>query len=106
MDKLLWYLNEYDPYIQSDWTFTDNFWYYVYQWHSAVFSKDIWVNKIISRDYWFIIWLVEHYKIDMVVLCRNHTFNILSTSFNNYQSLLMTLAIHNTPLEFLASILK
>lgn len=105
MDKLIELLNEYEPYIQSDGTHTDNFWWYVSQWHSAVFPKEVWVERIISKSYWFIKWLVENDKIDESK-CWNVSFELYHTSYTKYESLLMLLAIQDEPVEFLLSILK
>jgi hypothetical protein len=112
MDKLLEYLNEYDPYIQGDWTFTDNFWYYVYQWHSAVFDKSIWENKIISKSYGFIKRLDKHNKIDRTYKKHlNYPYYIRRRDwelkwYKRYEMLTMLLSISNNPIKLLISMLK
>ena len=95
MDKLIELLNEYDPYIQSDGTHTDNFWWYVSQWHSAVFPKEVWIERIISKHYGFIKWLVDNDKIDRSKMKRPTT-----------EKIIMKLAIQDNPIEFLISYLK
>ena len=119
MEKLIKLLNEYDPYIQSDGTHTDNFWWYVSQWHSAVFPKEVWVERIISKSYWFIKWLVDNDKIDkkkidtrLVKYVESHydeEWYWMENSYEDYSdtnTLLMLLAIQASPLEFLISVLK
>jgi hypothetical protein len=111
MEKLLELLNDYKPYIQSDGTHTDNFWWYVSQWHSAVFPKEVWVERIISKEYGFIKRLVDNDKIDFIkVIQKKWHWEIdnimLSMKEREYLELLMLLAISNEPIEFLISILK
>lgn len=104
--KLIELLNEYEPYIQSDGTHTDNFWWYVSQWHSAVFPKEVWVERIISKSYGFIKWLVEKDKIDKD---NEDLCSLMSElwEWKQYEKcLLMLLAIQSEPLNFLISILK
>lgn len=111
MEKLIELLNEYDPHIASDWEFRDNFWYFIYKWWSAIFPKEIWMLKIISKQYWFIKWLVENDKIDRTdiptwfdyeyqwrkgIYCVSYEVNILT----------MRLSISDRPIEDLISYLK
>ena len=119
MEKLIELLNEYDPYIQSDGTHTDNFWWYVSQWHSAVFPKEVWIERIISKHYGFIKWLVDNDKIDkkkidtrLVRYVESHydeEWYWVENSYEDYElyeCLLMLLAISDTPIEDLCSYLK
>ena len=108
MEKLIELLNEYDQYIQSDGTHTDNFWWYVSQWHSAVFPKEVWIERIISKHYGFIKWLVDNDKIDLMKLKKwiedNKFYCAKWGKITNM--LLMLLSIQDNPIEFLVSILK
>jgi hypothetical protein len=70
-----------------------------YCWWTIDKEKEIRKYKliIISKEYWFIKWLVDNDKIDRDV------------SINwewHYESLLMKLAIQDNPLDFLVKILK
>lgn len=117
MEKLIELLNEYDPYIASDGEHRDNLWGYAYQWHSAVFPKELAESYIISARYGFIKWLVENEKIDYEKIekqtkCKNIVgwkefldFDI-ERDFTPYEEVLMWLAIQDEPIEFLVSILK
>ena len=110
MEKLIELLNEYDPYIQSDGTHTDNFWWYVLQWHSSVFPKEVWVERIISKSYWFIKWLVDD-KIDLERF-YDKARNIISDFDLKWEyewvsnEVIMLLSISETPIEDLISYLK
>jgi hypothetical protein len=121
MNKLIELLNEYDPYIQSDGTYTDNFWRYVSQWHSAVFPKEVWTERIISKSYGFIKRLVDNDKIqkewwicprkDLVkeIIIEDRETNKpiwYKNAYTEYEQLLMYLAIQDEPLTFLIRILK
>ena len=124
MEKLRELLNEFEPYIQKDWEHRDNLWYGVICWESAIFTKEIWIQKIISKEYKFIKWLVEKNKIDTgwkitEDLTYEH-FQIprkyfrwgkyarLSEEMNDifYHRILACLSIQDNPIEFLISILK
>ena len=106
MEKLIELLNEYEPYIASDGEHRDNFWYFIYKWWSAIFPKEIWMLKIISKEYWFIKWLVENEKIEWNNKDIAIKEWILWKSIDNYHSLLMALAIQDEPINLLISILK
>ena len=54
---------------------------------------------LISKKYWFIRWLIVNDKID------TDEFSTID-GFDDYECLLMWLAIDDNPIEFLASILK
>ena len=111
IEKLIELLNEFEPYIASDWEHRDNLWGYAYQWHSAVFPKELAESYIISARYWFIKWLVDNDKIDRTdiptwfdyeyqwrkdVYCVSYEVNILT----------MRLSIQDEPISFLISILR
>ena len=97
--KLLELLNEYDPYIASDGEHRDNLWGYAYQWHSAVFPKELAESYIISARYWFIKWLVENDKTDIEKFPQ-------IMEYSDYESLLMLLSISSSPIEDLILYLK
>ena len=104
MEKLRELLNEFDPYISKDWEHRDNLWYSVICWESAVFTKEIWVLKIISKEYLFIDWLVKNNKIKF-----REDFYLEDTYwwwFGEDELIVMLLSIQDEPIEFLVSILK
>lgn len=112
--KLIELLNEYEPYIASDGEHRDNLWGYVYQWHSAIFPKEIWMLKIISKEYWFIKWLVENDKIDWLKFYGENEFTPIWVNaksdidqvYSVEEQILMVLSISDTPIEDLVSYLK
>lgn len=122
MQKLIELLNEYDPYIASDGEHRDNLWGYAYQWHSAVFPKELAESYIISKSYGFIKWLVENEKIEWekfqepkirgIIWLISNWHNSEWKSYKDYskelayESLLMLLAIQDEPIRFLCEILK
>ena len=120
MEKLIELLNEYDPYIASDGEHRDNLWYFIYKWWSAIFPKEVWMLQIISKEYWFIKWLVENDKIDLVKVYENLTNYEIEIRIravkelleNNeedtiaYLKLLMLLSIQDEPIRFLCEIIK
>ena len=115
MDKLIELLNEYDPYIASDGEHRDNLWGYAYQWHSAVFSKELAESYIISARYGFIKWLVENDKINREKFWNSETKSSKYSDFelsydtpreDYINTLLMELAIQDEPIQFLIKILR
>jgi hypothetical protein len=116
MDKLKELLNEFESYITKDWEHRDNPWYCIMCWRSAVFTKEIWIQKIISKEYEFIKWLVENDKIDLDMVkeklwipcfTRYSEWKIICVhDVEDYEQLLMLLSIQDNPIEFLISILK
>ena len=95
MDKLIKLLNEYEnmPWL---WSYED--------WRIIIMSEDREAYQyqetyIISKKFWFIQWLVENDKIN------TDEFSIIE-GFDDYECLLMRLAIDDNPIEFLVSILK
>lgn len=93
MEKLIELLNEYEK--GDVWSYDEEMWMPYYWWGDDC-DYD---TYLISKKYWFIQWLVENKKIDL------DEFSIIDW-FDDYESLLMRLAIDDEPLEFLASILK
>lgn len=63
-----------------------------------------WEDKIISKQYWFIKWLVENDKINKRKEYEDVKFWFVG--YSDYECLLMLLAIQDEPIEFLVSILK
>ena len=57
---------------------------------------------IISKEYWFIKWLVDNDKIDLLRLDNR----IALSEFNKVERVLMALSIQDNPIEFLCSVLK
>ena len=77
----------------------------------------LWVNeeKIISKKYWFIEWLVENDKIDRAKFWNSETKSSKYSDFElSYDTpredytntLLMELAIQDEPIQFLVKILR
>ena len=120
MKKLKKLLNEFFEYEEKRWpdkltrisnidnswepTFELENWYYFNQWY------------IISKQFWFISWLVENDKIDRDNQALQYAKSDLSKFFtewkdknwmsDDYAMLLMLLSIQDNPIEFLISILK
>ena len=92
MEKLIELLNEY---VKELWI-----WNYVW-WHNkkTVENSDF----IITKKFWFIKWLVENDKIDFDKLEKKVLKENLIRKFD--ESLLMLLAISDTPIEDLISYL-
>ena len=67
----------------------------------------VWINKwyLISKEYWFIKWLVDNDKIDFDKLEDNSDWYFIDLS-DNYLEILALLSIQDNPIEFLISILK
>ena len=106
MQKLIELLNEYDPFICWDGTYTDSYWSYVLDWHSTVYPKSVAKSVIISKSYWFIEWLVKEDKID---LDNEELVSLMSELWerrNPVKCLLMLLSIQDEPIRFLCEILK
>ena len=103
MEKLIELLNEYEKDGLNEFEKYTERWYCerTYQILSGKWenNNELKPCEIISKSYWFIQWLVENEKIDL------DEFSIIDW-FDDYESLLMRLAIDDEPLEFLASILK
>ena len=110
MEKLVELLNEFDGY----WDYNGDYWPYM-PWMD---SDAYWYHKyyLISKEYWFIERLVENDKIDWRKFLvsyyeiagidwRWEDTYILET-FDDYEQLLMYLAIQDEPISFLISILK
>lgn len=108
MEKLIELLNEYNCDVL--WL-ADNREYKDYMWWIRLTS--VWAWKIylyvISKEYWFIKWLVDNDKIDVESYCRITSVERKwekDVYRDEVDSLLMLLAIQDEPIEFLISILK
>ena len=95
MEKLIELLNEYKP---NSWM--EYMWWIAYIWADQYsYPVDCEVLTIISKEYGFIKRLVDNDKIDL-----NEYPQI--REYSDYESLLMVLAISDTPIEDLCSYLK
>lgn len=96
MEKLIELLNEYDK--EDEWSET--------KWT----EKHFWwllELQIISKKFWFIQWLVENDKIDMITLWKVWMYWDLEQCWiSPYNALLMLLSISDTPIEDLLLYLK
>ena len=127
MEKLIELLNKFEretfpeehEYVRfPDWT-DDDWWYWYYKeqpnmWENKWFNyssrsdkRNCEINQllIISKEFWFIKWLVENDKIDF----ENNYLSISKTyieEYPKYESLLMLLSISDTPIEDLILYLK
>ena len=99
MQKLINLLNEYIPK-----------WWEVAHWGKSIFYE--WLNytdRVISKSFWFIKWLVENDKIDIESYCRITSIERKwekDVYRDEVDSLLMLLAIQDEPIRFLCEILK
>lgn len=91
MEKLLELLNEY---VKQLWI-----WDYVW-WHNEETVRNS--DYFLTKKFWFIQWLVENDKIDLLRLDNR----IALSEFNKVERVLMALSIEDNPIEFLISILK
>ena len=126
MNKLIELLNEYDKINKhiNKW-FRDEYWHLNREYGWSTVASSCW--KVISKSYGFIKWLVDNDKIDFgsenYPLKKYYPYfsdDILAivgqdcntyedrckVCYDKYESLLMLLAIQDSPLDFLISILK
>jgi len=104
MEKLIELLNErevgeewWELYYLSNGIIRDDWWNILYDY------------RIISKKFWFIKWLVENDKIDLESYCRITSIERKwekDVYRDEVDSLLMLLAISDTPIEDLISYLK
>jgi len=83
---------------------TDSVNFHLYHNWKRLFN--IWVEKVIYKDFWFIKWLVDNDKIKLQekTALVNYLEDILW--YKREDGLLMLLSIQDNPIEFLISILK
>ena len=103
MDKLIELLNEFDK--KTFWKITlDNRIQIYGKWKCSE-------SYLISKEYWFIQWLMENNKIDIEELA-DKKYKIYDYEFaedysdRNYETLLMLLSIQDNPIEYLISVLR
>ena len=107
MEKLIELLNEYD----SWWDYDDYYWPYQY-WQ----DRDAYIYGkyyLVSRDYWFIKWLVENDKIDFEWMSWHWKIISYLTDEKDYKwndikewVVLMLLSISSSPIDDLLLYLK
>ena len=117
--KLIELLNEYQKENWPEWiSFYEKNWYLGCQiehyvsayWYEDDYRVDMeyWVEILISKYFWFIKWLVENDKINTKSWPLYWFHFIMSNrqSYSFYETLLMILAISDTPIEDLLLYLK
>lgn len=121
MKKLLQLLNEYEMVIWTDrvwwWAIDDGTFFctrtskkgnLIVQYS----SEDEAILRIISKKFWFVKWLITNNKVNRVkevindIQYRGHGQIENVDCYNQYDSLLMLLAIQDNPINFLTSVLK
>ena len=129
MEKLIELLNEYEnrDLELEEWeesnARTENNWHLWFNGANKVqFDTYMFDSLALSKQYWFIKWLVENEKIDWekfqepkmrgIICLISNWHNSEWKSYKDYskelayESLLMLLSIQDEPIEFLVSILK
>ena len=111
MEKLIELLNECKPLKKYK-----EYWYIWNEIYLYTYAEDYWASKsrnitldVISKQYWFIKWLVENDKIDTESYCRVTSIERKwekDVYRDEVDSLLMLLAIQDEPIRFLCEILK
>lgn len=118
MDKLIELLNEYDEW----WNWRKQHWKglwcedYDTIWYKdkeLTCEQDEIISYLISKPYWFVKWLVDNDKIDrdkvlisFAMTERDWLWNYYWHWVENYQRILMLLAISDTSIDDLISYLK
>ena len=98
MEKLIELLNEYEK-LNMCRTFIG---YYKQEEEITWLYFSIKACELISKKFWFIKWLVDNDKIDLMKLDSR----IALSEFNKVERVLMALSIQDNPIEFLISILR
>ena len=102
MEKLIELLNEYEEKYRD--------FHFIGEWRMGNELSEFEIAFIISKKFWFIQWLVENEKIDTTNLQDywDRWEMWIWVFANMYKSdlIILTLAIQDNPIEFLASILK
>lgn len=108
MEKLIELLNEYDTEIMKSETRPRA----TYKWKLSCcwydmheVSSDLLGYLIISKQFWFIKWLVENDKIDLVKVWKKSDM-WFGDKYTREEGLLMLLSISDTPIDDLISYLK
>lgn len=107
MEKLIPLLNEKT---WKEWVLESNsFWedWLFLKWHPEVMIKE---EKLISKKYWFIKWLIDNYYIELPMwlwVVKNYDKESwLFNYFSDYESLLMLLSVQENPIEFLIKLIQ
>ena len=114
IEDLVWYLNRYHsfPWFQYCYDGIDKRIYIQknYPWFE---TQEEWVEneRIISKRFWFIKWLVENDKIDIhnippISITKGEEERAYNVPVMLDDSLLMLLSISDTPIDFLCGIIK
>lgn len=119
MEKLIELLNEYTQNNYKElwimewckWNdFEDKWWLFFVEMTKRDYTME--EETLISKKFWFIEWLVENDKINMGK-ARYHWDKIYYKEYwewdfccTNYEFVIMLLAISDTPIEYLISLLK
>ena len=105
MEKLIKLLNEYRE---------KELWYRVPEWEEK-WQPWIITEQLISKQFWFIKWLVDNDKINKDLVSRvlinayvspETLVSLVCEFYDYYESLLMLLAISDTPIEDLIRYLR
>ena len=112
MEKLIKLLNEYMEYKEKFWPdkltrfkWVDTSWNLLFELKNWEYFQE---EYIISKKFWFIKWLVDNDKIDLMKLKKwieDNKFYCAKWG-KTTNMLLMLLSIQDNPIEFLISILK
>ena len=120
MEKLIKLLNEYN-YIKEDWFVVDDGWWEYLEYDEEKEPMLIYQNSwtyaswedaesiLISRQYWFIEWLVNNDRVDLNRIpekIEGYYHDAREYVYDEISILLMELAFQDDPLEFLILILK
>lgn len=108
--KLIELLNEYEPRIAGDGEHYDNIWWYRHFMSDKTVANNA-TRYIVSKEYWFIKWLVENDKIDQREIeykFQDALFELEEEEIVKEKSdfLIMLLSISSSPIEDLISYLK
>lgn len=119
IEKLVELLNEYEPRIAGDGEHYDNIWWYRHFMSDKTVSNNA-TRYIVSKEYWFIKWLVENDKIsndwikprtDLVkeiTIVDYKTGDVIwwKNKYTEVEQLIMYLSIQDEPIRFLCKIIK
>lgn len=102
MEKLIALAIKYDR--EKEWTSFD---WNITNWD---FENHIYQKYLISKEYWFIKWLIDNYYIELPMwlwVVKNYDKESwLFNYFSDYESLLMLLSIQENPIEFLIKLIQ
>lgn len=102
MEKLINLAIKYDR--EKEWTSFD---WNITNWD---FENHIYQKYLISKEYWFVKWLIDNYYIELPMwlwVVKNYDKESwLFNYFSDYESLLMLLSIQENPIEFLIKLIQ